>query len=59
MDDSKKTGRLDRAQVNINEEYEVEHLAQKFGVSPAKVRQAEQVMGRSRQKVEEYLMSRK
>ncbi|MDB5344217.1 MAG: hypothetical protein JWP89_2594 [Schlesneria sp.] len=59
MDDPKKVGRQDRAQVNPNEEYEVEHLAQKFGVSPAKVRQAEQAVGKSRQKVEEYLTSRK
>jgi uncharacterized protein DUF3606 len=59
MDDPKKTGRQDRAQVNIHEEYEVEHLAHKFGVSPAKVRQAEQAVGKSRQKVEEYLTSRK
>lgn len=58
-DDPTKTGRQDRAQVNVNETYEVEHLAEKFGVSPAKVRQAEQAVGKSRQKVEEYLMSRK
>lgn len=58
-DDRRKTGQQDRAQVNVNEEYELEQLARKFGVSPAKVRQAEQVVGKSRQKVEEYLMSRK
>ncbi len=58
-DDPKKPGRQDRAQVNINEEYEVEYLAEKFGVSPAKVRQAERAVGKSREKVEEYLISRK
>lgn len=48
-------GPQDRAQVNINEPYEVEYLAQKLGVSPEQVRQAAQQVGKSREKVERYL----
>jgi hypothetical protein len=45
--------------VNTSERYEVDHLAQKFSVSPDKVREAEAKVGKSRQKIEEYLTKSK
>jgi hypothetical protein len=58
-DDKSKTGQADRSQVNTSERYEVGHLAEKFNVSPEKVREAEQKVGKSRQKIEEYLTKSK
>lgn len=58
-DNPNMKGAQDRAQVNVNEPYEVEYLAQKFGVPPEKVRQAEQQVGKSREKVEQYLRQHK
>ena len=58
-DDKQKTAPQDRAQVNSGEDYEVDHLAKKHGVSPDTVRQAVQAVGKSRQKVEEYLRNHK
>ncbi len=58
-DNPNKKGAQDRAQVNVNEPYEVEYLAQKHGVTPDKVRQAEQQVGKSREKVEQYLKQHK
>ena len=57
-DDPNEGGRQDQAPVR-HDDYDVENLAQKFGVSPAKVRQAELAVGKSRQMVEKYLLSRK
>ena len=58
-DDKSKRTQQDRAQVNVNESYEVDYLAKKFNVSADQVRQAEAKVGKSRQKVEEYLTQNK
>lgn len=54
-DNPKDRGKQDRAQVNSSEDYEVDYLAQKLGVTADQVRQAEQKVGKSRSKIEDYL----
>ena len=51
-DDKSKVGTMDRDRVSASEPYEVEHLAQKFGVSQAEVKQAIQQAGPMRRDVE-------
>ena len=58
-DDRKNRGAQDRAQVNVNEEYEVEYLAQKLGVMPEEIRTAEQKVGKSRSKIEEHFKNKR
>lgn len=58
-DNPAKKGSQDRSQVNVNERYEVEYIVKKLGVTPEQVREAEQKVGKSRQKVEEYLQKSK
>jgi hypothetical protein len=53
-DDKSKRSAQDRAQVNVNEDYEVEYLAQKLGVMPEEIRTAEAKVGKSRSKIEEH-----
>lgn len=45
----------DRAQVSGSEDYEVQYLADKLGVSTEKVKDAIAAVGNSREKLEEYL----
>jgi hypothetical protein len=54
-DDKSKVGTMDRDRVSANEPYEVEHLAQKFGVSQAEVKKAIQQAGPMRRDVEAQL----
>lgn len=58
-DDKNLRGQQDRTQVNSGEAYEVEYLAKKLGVTPESVREAEQRVGKSRQKIEEYLSKKR
>jgi hypothetical protein len=39
-DDRRKRGPQDRARVNVNEQWEVDYWCEKFGVTPARLRQA-------------------
>jgi hypothetical protein len=48
----------DRSRVAGNEEYELEHVARRFGVSLEEVRTAVQQVGNSREKIEEYLRNK-
>ncbi len=45
----------DRSMVAANEEYEIQHLAQKFNVSSELVRRVIEETGNSREKIEEAL----
>ena len=45
----------DRSRVAGNEPYEVQHLAEKMGVSQEAVKKAIEMVGNDRQKLEEYL----
>ncbi len=58
-DDPRKTGRQDRAQVNVHEAYEVAYIVKKLGVTSEQVREAARQVGKSRRKVEEYLLQHK
>jgi hypothetical protein len=48
----------DRSRVAANEEYEVQHLAEKFNVKPEHVRRVIEEVGNSREKIEEALRGR-
>ncbi len=54
-DDPKKTGAADRSRINVNEEYELRDWSKKFGVTPARLKEAVNTVGVSARKVEEYL----
>lgn len=45
----------DRSRVSANENYEVQHIAEKFKVSAEEVRKAIEQVGNSREKIEEFL----
>jgi len=48
----------DRTRVAGDEKYELQHLAEKLGVSNEEVRKAVEKVGNNREKVEEYLNSK-
>lgn len=48
----------DRSKVSGEEQYEVEHVAEKFGVSADEVRRLISEVGNSREKLEERLRER-
>ena len=54
-DDKNQRDGRDRSKVSGEEQYEVQHLAEKLGVSAEQVRNAIQKVGSSREKIEEYL----
>jgi hypothetical protein len=60
MSDNKdaRDGR-DRSRVSGQEDYEVQHLAEKFNVSAEEVRKAIAEVGNNREKLEAYLRSRR
>lgn len=45
----------DRSKVAGNEDYELQHVAEKMGVTLDEVRRAIEAVGNSREKVEQYL----
>lgn len=48
-------GRQDRERVALQEDYEVDYLRKKFGVTTTKVLEAIRAVGNDRYKVEDYL----
>ncbi len=54
-DDKDLRGRQDRSRVAGDEDYEVQYLANKLGVSEEEVRTAIHAVGNDRKKVEAYL----
>lgn len=57
-DDKNLRGGQDRSRVAGNEEYELQHIAQKLGVSAEDVRRAIEQVGNNREKIEEFLRSK-
>ena len=54
-DNRRKRGGSDRALIAVSEPYEVRYWCQKFKVTPAKLKAAVKVVGRSSKKVEAYI----
>ena len=54
-DDKNKQDGRDRNKVAGNEDYEVNYLAEKLGVSAERVREAIKAVGNDRQKIEKHL----
>lgn len=54
-DNKKKRGGSDRALIALSEPYEVRYWSKKFKVTPAKLKAAVKVVGRSSKKVEAYI----
>ena len=44
-DDKTKTGKPDRDRINVKEDYELNHWAKKFGVTPERLKQAVKTSG--------------
>ena len=58
-DDKSKVGGQDRARVAANEDYEIDHLAKKHGVTREQVLAAIKAVGDKREDVEAYLQKHK
>jgi hypothetical protein len=58
-DDKSKVGAQDRARINVEEDYELADWAQKFGVSPERLKEAVAAVGDRASRVESYLQSRR
>jgi uncharacterized protein YjcR len=58
MDNKNSRDGRDRSRVAGGEKYEVQHIAEKFGVKPEEVRQLIKEVGNDRQKLEERLRGR-
>ena len=54
MDDKKNIGSPDRDRINVNEDYELQHWSEKFGVSHDELKAAVKAVGTSAKDVEEY-----
>ena len=54
-DDKKKRGGADRGLIALSEPYEVAYWSKKLKVTPAKLKAAVKVVGRSSKKVEAYI----
>jgi hypothetical protein len=57
-DDKRKVGREDRARIDVNEYYELQTWAEKFGVSPGTLRDAVSQAGDMADDVAAFLRSR-
>ena len=57
-DDKKLRDGRDRSRVSGSEDYEVQYMAEKLGVSADEVRKAIEQVGNSRDKIEEHLKGR-
>jgi hypothetical protein len=55
MDDKQNIGSPDRDRINVNENYELQHWSEKFGVSHDELKAAVKAVGTSAKDVEEYL----
>lgn len=54
-DDKTKTGGQDRARINVNEDYELDHWSQKFGITREQLKEAVARAGDRADAVEEFL----
>ena len=58
-DDKSKRGGQDRARINVNEDYELRHWSQKFGVSQDELRAAVKAVGSKAEDVESHLKGKR
>jgi predicted DNA-binding protein YlxM (UPF0122 family) len=58
-DDKNLRDDRDRSRVAGNEDYEIQHIAEKLGVSAEEVRRAIQQVGNNREKIEDHLKNRR
>lgn len=58
MDDKKNVGNPDRSRINVNESYELQDWAKKFGVSTDEIKAAVKAVGTSAKDVEAHLKSK-
>ena len=54
-DDKTKSGRQDRARINLGEDYEVRDWTKKFGVTADELKSAVKAVGNDAQAVESFL----
>jgi hypothetical protein len=54
-DDKTKRGIADRARINVHEEYELRHWAERFHISPEKLKDAVTKVGPMANNVAKYL----
>lgn len=54
-DDKTKTGGQDRARINVNESYELDHWSKKFGITREQLKEAVARAGDRAEAVEEFL----
>jgi predicted DNA-binding protein YlxM (UPF0122 family) len=59
MDNKNARDGRDRSRVAGNEQYEVQHIAEKFNVSPEEVRKLIKEVGNDRKTLEERLSARR
>lgn len=58
-DDLKKKDGRDRAKVNTNEQWEIDQVTKKLGVTPADVKETVKKVGPVRKRVEEELKKKR
>lgn len=58
-DDKTEAGGQDRSRINVHEDYELRHWAQKFGVSTDELKAAVRAVGSHAPTVERHLIGRK
>jgi len=57
---STRGNKVERADVNSSEEYELEYQAKKLGVTPEQIREAKEATGSNdHKKIEEYIKGQK
>ena len=57
-DDLTQRGGSDRNRINVNQEHELRHWSQKFGVSPQQLKDAVRQVGDRADRVQEHLRGR-
>ena len=57
-DDPNIRGGADRKRINVDQDYELRHWSEKFGVSPDELRRAVQAVGPMADAVEQHLRGR-
>ena len=58
MDNKQNTGSPDRDRINVNEDYELQHWSEKFGVSRDELKEAVKTAGTNAKDVEAYLKNK-
>ncbi|NEU10144.1 DUF3606 domain-containing protein [Flavihumibacter sp. R14] len=59
MDNKQNVGSQDRDRINVNQDHELKHWSEKYGVSHEELKQAVKAVGPMAKDVEEYLKKSK